>query len=94
MEPNVTLPRLLAGLATSTAGLSSTEAARRLRDQGPNEVATRTLRTKVFELARVIANPLAIIFLFLVAGTASSRERRPRCYRRWPTRPSSSPSCC
>ena len=73
MEPNIALSQLLARLESSPDGLSSNDAERRLRDRGPNEVATRALRTRVLELARMIANPLVVILL--VAGAASALLR-------------------
>lgn len=71
--PGEPLDRLLERLGTCATGLSTEEAVQRLRTYGGNTVAGRTLRARVFELARSIANPLVIILL--VAGTASAFVR-------------------
>jgi Mg2+-importing ATPase len=64
------LEELFARLGSSKDGLAAGEAARRLKEAGPNELAPTRLRTKVRELLRASANPL--ILILLVAGTASA----------------------
>ncbi len=60
---------VLARLRTSEAGLSSEEAARRLAVHGPNDAAPRG-RSRLVELLRLAANPLAIILLLASAASA------------------------
>ena len=64
------LEDLLARLGTSQEGLPDQEAAHRLADSGPNELATTGLRSKVAEFLRASANPLVVILL--VAGAAAA----------------------
>jgi len=61
---------LLARLGSSQDGLPDAEAARRLEQQGPNEVTATPMRARVFELVRGTVNPLVLILL--VAGGASA----------------------
>ncbi len=69
-RPDAPLEELLARLATSSQGLSTAEAGRRLEALGPNEPATRRLGSGLLELLRASASPLVIVLL--VAGTASA----------------------
>ncbi|HVP30217.1 MAG TPA: magnesium-translocating P-type ATPase [Myxococcota bacterium] len=68
--PHESLADLLARLGTSELGLSSEEAARRLRTFGFNDFAGARLQTKLVEHLRSAANPLVVILL--VAGLASA----------------------
>jgi Mg2+-importing ATPase len=70
LELGDTTAMLFTRLGTAGQGLSTTEAARRLREYGANELAARKLRTTVAEAVRASANPLVLILL--VAGTASA----------------------
>jgi Mg2+-importing ATPase len=65
-----TVAQLIARLRTTTEGLSSAEAAGRLRAHGANELVASRLYSKVAEFLRVVVNPLVVILL--VAGTASA----------------------
>ena len=60
----------MARLGTSSEGLSSAEAAARLRTHEANELVVSRLRSKVAEFLRAVLNPLVVILL--VAGTASA----------------------
>ncbi|MCX7383269.1 MAG: magnesium-translocating P-type ATPase [Alphaproteobacteria bacterium] len=62
-----TVAALLAGLGSTAAGLSETEAASRLQRVGPNQVATERHLTVLQELAGRARNPLN----FLLAALAS-----------------------
>jgi 20S proteasome alpha/beta subunit len=61
---------LLRRLGTSPDGLSLAEVARRLRDQGTNEMSRVHVARKVLDILRSILNPLAVILL--IAGVASA----------------------
>ena len=58
-----TRAELLATLAASADGLTSTEAARRLARVGPNEPASTRRRAGIVQLVLFFANPLVIILL-------------------------------
>jgi Mg2+-importing ATPase len=68
--PDQPLEELLAQLETSSRGLSTAEAQRRIEVLGLSEPTTTRLRSNVVEFLRASANPLVIILL--VAGTASA----------------------
>ncbi|WP_277957953.1 magnesium-translocating P-type ATPase [Anaeromyxobacter oryzisoli] len=68
--PDEPLEQLLAQLGTSSGGLSTAEAQRRIEVLGLNEPTTTRLRSSVVEFLRASANPLVIILL--VAGAASA----------------------
>jgi P-type Mg2+ transporter len=63
-------PALMQRLGTSADGLSSAQAAERLREHGPNEMSSVHLARKVLDIVRSILNPLVVILL--VAGVASA----------------------
>lgn len=73
IEPGAALVQVLDRVGSSRHGLTTAEAERRFRAQGPNEPTTRSLRGRIFRAARLIANPLVVILL--VAGTASALLR-------------------
>ena len=58
-----TRAELLAALAASSDGLTSTEAGRRLARVGPNEPASTRRRAGIVQLSLFFANPLVIILL-------------------------------
>lgn len=58
---------VLAELGSSPKGLSSREARRRLRRDGPNAVAAETRRPLVLRIARKLAEPLVAILLVAAA---------------------------
>ena len=61
LEPTEHIDLLLRDLRTSTSGLSSAEAARRLLQYGPNELTRRGGRTWPGELWRQLTHPLALL---------------------------------
>lgn len=63
-------PAVLARVGSSRDGLSSQEAARRLRELGPNQPRKPRLAGSTADLVRAAANPLVIILL--VAATFSA----------------------
>jgi P-type Mg2+ transporter len=68
-RPGETVAALFTRLASAPEGLSSSEAAARLRTNGPNDLGMARLRSRAWETVRSVANPLVIILL--VAGAAS-----------------------
>ena len=75
LAPDDPLPALLERCRTSAHGLSTTEANLRLSADGPNEVAARSMRTKLESLVRWSTNPLVLILL--AAGIASAFAGEP-----------------
>lgn len=71
-EDTLSLPanELLARLNTSTAGLSSQEAKKRLEIYGPNELAKKKKRAAIFTFLARFKSPLIIILM--VAGAISA----------------------
>ena len=67
LDPEEAADRLLRDLRTGRAGLSSTEAQRRLLQYGPNSLQRRGGRQWPKELARQFTHPLALL-LWLAAG--------------------------
>ena len=67
VDPLRPLASVLRGLRTSTSGLSTREAARRLVVDGPNELVRRTSRSWRRELSRQFTHPLALL-LVVAAG--------------------------
>ena len=57
------LAELLARLGTSPDGLSGPEARHRLDHDGPNQLATASLRARIVEAIRAALNPLLVILL-------------------------------
>jgi Mg2+-importing ATPase len=58
-------------MSTTEQGLSSTEAARRLAEYGPNEPAPARRLSAVVQLVHLFANPLVVILLVASAIAAS-----------------------
>ncbi len=67
---SLSLPQALAQVAASERGLTSEEAAARLRRWGPNELAPPRRFLALREIVRYLANPLVLILL--VASTISA----------------------
>src|SRR6516164_9411911 len=61
VEPSIALERL----ESREDGLSSEEAARRLKEYGPNVVATDTRHTRQRLFLRACRNPLVLLLAFL-----------------------------
>lgn len=61
-------------LQTGPAGLSSTEAANRLRRYGPNRIEARSHRRLFIHVLRRFGNPLVLILLAAAAVSAVTRE--------------------
>jgi P-type Mg2+ transporter len=66
--------RLAAALASSAAGLSRAEAARRLSRDGPNVVVARQQATALRLFLRQFASPLVLILLFAAIVSAIVRD--------------------
>ncbi|MFO1144323.1 MAG: magnesium-translocating P-type ATPase [Amaricoccus sp.] len=66
---------VLARLGSAPAGLSPEEAARRLRDRGPNLLDQPVRRWLVVRLASRFSNPLVLILLFAAGISALTHER-------------------
>jgi Mg2+-importing ATPase len=64
------LSDLLKRIASSTDGLSSDEAARRLKESGFNELTTAQFHSVLSEFISASANPLVIILIFAAAASA------------------------
>jgi Mg2+-importing ATPase len=64
------LPDVLARIGSFKEGLSSDEAARRLKESGFNELAAAKLRSTFAEFLGVSANPLVVILLVAAAASA------------------------
>jgi Mg2+-importing ATPase len=61
---------LLRRLQTTPDGLSGAEAARRLRDVGPNQIQPRTRLTRTRVLLNQLRNPLLLVLVFAAAASA------------------------
>jgi len=61
-------------LDTSPAGLSPTEAAKRLRDIGPNELRERRQLSRLNVLGRQLRSPLLLLLVFAAAASAGIGE--------------------
>jgi Mg2+-importing ATPase len=61
-------------LATSAAGLTTSEAARRRRDVGPNRITERARLTRRHVLFNQIASPLLLVLIFASAASALTGE--------------------
>jgi Mg2+-importing ATPase len=72
MQPPVV--RLLEQLATTPAGLSSAEAARRLEEHGPNTVAESASWSPVRLVARAVFNPLVVLLGVLAVSALLSGD--------------------
>ena len=63
-------------LETSTSGLTSEEAARRLEAEGPNEIATHKEPSWPIRLAHTFRNPLVILLAVLALTSALTGDSR------------------
>ena len=63
---------LLARLDSTATGLTSTEAAARLRRHGPNTLMARGDPSRFTVLGRQLASPLLLLLLFAAAASACS----------------------
>ena len=78
VDPQDRIDSLLAHLGTRTEGLTGREAQRRLDQFGPNEITRTQKSSRLRELARQLAHPLALLLwvaavLSLPAATPSGR---------------------
>ena len=65
---------LLRTLRSTTNGLSSAEAANRLREYGPNELRDQSNLTRTGVLIRQLRSPLLLLLVFAAAASALSGE--------------------
>src|SRR5579884_2132107 len=61
IDPQERIDALLVHLGTQLDGLSSREVERRLAQHGPNEISRTAERSRMAELARQLAHPLALL---------------------------------
>jgi Mg2+-importing ATPase len=69
-RPGESVPDLLARLGTNAEGLSSSEASRRLRAAGANELAAVPLWRRVADRVRSVVTPLIVILVIAAAASA------------------------
>ena len=65
---------VLRAVDTTRDGLSSAEAARRLREHGPNLIRNHVGLTRFRVLLNQLRNPLLLVLVFAAAASASTRE--------------------
>ena len=65
---------LLRSLASTSDGLSATEAAARLRTYGPNELREQRTLSRMGVLLRQLRSPLLLLLVFAAAASALSAE--------------------
>ena len=75
IDPQERIDVLLAHLGTRPDGLSSREAARRLTQFGPNEITRRATQSRLGELVRQLAHPLALLLWIAAVLTFASGSR-------------------
>ena len=69
-------PDVVRQLETSTSGLTSEEAARRLEAEGPNEIATHKEPSWPIRLAHTFRNPLVVLLAVLALTSALTGDSR------------------
>jgi Mg2+-importing ATPase len=69
-------PDVVRQLETSTSGLTSEEAARRLEVEGPNEIATHKEPSWPIRLAHTFRNPLVVLLAVLALTSALTGDSR------------------
>src|SRR5665213_2919430 len=75
VDPQERVDFLLAHLGTRAEGLSAPEAARRLTQYGPNEISRSGGQSRLRELVRQLAHPLALLLWLAAALTLASGSR-------------------
>src|SRR6185503_13584966 len=65
---------LARGFGSTRDGLSAGEAARRLREYGPNQVRVHQRLTRLRVLVNQIRNPLLLVLVFAAAASAMTGE--------------------
>jgi len=75
VDPQDRIDSLLAHLGTKTRGLTGREAQRRLDQFGPNEITRTQESSRLGELARQLAHPLALLLWMAAALSLASGNR-------------------
>ena len=75
VDPQDRIDSLLAHLGTKTRGLTGREAQRRLDQFGPNEITRTQKSSRLRELARQLAHPLALLLWMAAALSLVSGDR-------------------
>jgi len=75
IDPQDRIDSLVAHLGTRTGGLTGREAARRLAQFGPNEITRTQKSSRLAELVRQLAHPLALLLWLAAALSLISGDR-------------------
>jgi Mg2+-importing ATPase len=71
---SLTAPELLAAVSADAQGLSGTEAARRLRQHGPNTLRAQQSLSRLRLLGNQLRSPLLFLLVFAAVASAATRE--------------------